>query len=177
MAYLYERQMYLDVANWLRQFLRSRFKTARVEVYDTHRYRLNEVIARKGFQSYFTRGIWQTYDIRADVTGFIISKERLGFVLIECKIQPITIAHLSQLLGYCRVSHPVVAFLISTSGIGEAVNSLILSYGRTDILEYYWERNRHPRALILTKWDSGAKSIDMASVLPPGAISNPIHID
>ena len=169
-------EIYPDIINWLQRFLRERFPRHQIDIRDTHSMALNRFVERHQLTHYFDTKVWQTYDIRADITGFVAQGERLGLVLVECKTTPITIAHISKLWGYCRVAQPSIAYLISTSGIGDAVRSLILSYGRTDILEYHWAHGQDYRSLILAKWDEIAKTIDMESVLPPGALSHPVQI-
>jgi len=169
-------EIYPDIINWLQRFLRERFPRHQIDIRDTHSMALNRFVERHQLTHYFDTKVWQTYDIRADITGFVAQGERLGLVLVECKTTPITIAHMSRLLDYCRVARPSAAFLISTRGVGGAIRSLILSHGRTDILEYYWTRGHRPQSLILAKWDEIAKTIDMVSVLPPGALSYPVQI-
>jgi hypothetical protein len=88
---------------------------------------------------------------------------------VECKTVPVSLVHLSQLLGYCRVALPLQAYLVSTAGAGDAVRALILRYDRTDILEYHWEKGQEPRRIVIAKWDARSKGIDYTSLLPPGS--------
>lgn len=167
-----EVQMYPYVVDWLQKYLESLFSNAKISVYDTHASALNEIISRKGLQKYFDSNIWQTYDIRIDIAGFIVRKNRLDLAFIECKDSSISLSDLSQLLGYCRVANPLIAYLISNKGIGNTLNSLLSTYNRTDILEYHWERGKKPRRMLLAKWNETAKSIDFGTLLPFGAVAN-----
>ena len=170
MAYRNETEMYPDVILWLGRVLRGRFPGCEVDVKDTHASPLNEYIKRNGLQQYFQSDIWQTYEIRVDITAFMVHRERPALVFVECKVIPISLLHVSQLLGYSRVARPLLSCLISTKGIGNAVIGLISRYDRTDILEYYWEKGRQPRSIILGKWDEQTKRVDVSSILPPGAL-------
>lgn len=161
-------QMYPDVVQWLGRFLPDRLPDSRIDVRDTHASPLNEYILRHGLQNYFRGDLWQTYEIRVDVAAFVESDQTLGLVLIECKTVPVSLAHLSQLLGYCRVALPLQAYLLSTHGAGDAVQALILRYDRADILEYHWGKGEKPRQITIAKWDARSKSIDYTSLLPPG---------
>jgi len=169
MSYRNEMQMYPDVVQWLRRFLTGKLPDSHIDVRDTHASPLNEYIRRHGLQNYFRGDLWQTYDIRVDITAFVESDKALGLVLVECKTVPISLAHLSQLLGYSRVALPVQSYLISTAGAGDAVRALILRYDRTDILEYHWEKGQKPRRIVVAKWDARSKTIDYTSLLPPGS--------
>lgn len=169
MNYRNEAQMYPDVVQWLRQFLPGKLPDSLIDVRDTHASPLNEYIHRHRLQNYFRGDLWQTYDIRVDITAFIESDQTLGLVLVKCKMVPVSLVHLSQLLGYCRVALPLRAYLISTHGAGDAVQALILRYDRTDILEYHWGKGEKPRQIVIAKWDARSKSIDYTSLLPHGA--------
>lgn len=169
MAYRNETEMYPDVMDWLARVLRGRFAGCKVDVRDTHASPLNEYIKRNGLQQYFQSDIWQTYEIRVDITAFMVHRERPALVFVECKVIPISLQHVSQLLGYSRVARPLLSYLISTKGIGNAVTGLISRYDRTDILQYDWQKGKMPRTLVLGTWDISTKQLDPASVLPPGA--------
>ena len=172
MGYRNEIEMYPDVITWLGRILREQFSGAKVDVRDTHAFPLNEYIKRNGLQEYFQTDIWQTFDIRVDITAFMFYRERPALVFVECKIIPISLLHISQLLGYSRVAHPLLSYLISTKGIGSAVVGLISRYDRTDILEYEWQKGRVPRTIVLGTWNMGTKNLEPASVLPPGVFAH-----
>lgn len=168
MNYKTEKQMYGDVSRWLYMLLTSKLPNAHIDVRDTHASSLNEYIKRHSLQYYFKDNLWQTYDIRVDLTAFIKSDKNIGLAFVECKIIPISLLHLSQLLGYSRVALPLFSYLISSANIGKAVKSLIMRYDRTDVLEYHWEKGKFPRRIIIVKWDVNSKSVDSTTVLPPG---------
>lgn len=169
MHYRNEIEMYPDAIAWLSRILRERFPGAGVDVRDTHAFPLNKYIKRNGLQQYFQSDIWQTFEIRVDITAFIIHRERPALVFVECKMRPISLLHVSQLLGYSRVARPLLSCLISTRGIGNAVMGLVSRYDRTDILEYDWQKGKTPRTIVLGTWNISAKNLEPASVLPPGA--------
>ncbi len=169
MAYRNETEMYPDVTAWLARVLGSRFPRCEVDVRDTHASSLNEYIKRNGLQRHFRSDIWQTYEIRVDITAFMVHRDRPELVFVECKVIPISLLHVSQLLGYSRVAYPLMSYLISTEGIGNAVAVLISRYDRIDILQYFWEKGKQPRSVILGKWNEQLKEVDVSSILPPGA--------
>ncbi len=170
MSYRNETDMYPDIIKWLGAFLRCRLRGTAIDIRDTHLRPLNEYVQRHGLQKYFEDDIWQTYEIKVDVTAFINRRGKLGLVFVECKLVPISLMHISQLLGYSRVARPLLSYLISTAGIGDSVKALLLRYDRTDILQYYWEKGKQPRSIIVAKWDEQSKSIEASSILPPGAL-------
>jgi hypothetical protein len=168
LAYVNEASLYPEVVAWLDQYLRSQFPAADVNVHDTHAMELSRAILVNGLAAGFATAVWQTYDIRVDITGFVTIGGATNLVLTECKMRPISLRDLSQLLGYCRVASPIGAFLLSPGGIGSAIRSLLLKYDRADVLEYSWPVRSAPRRLVIASWDENGRTIDQSSVLPPG---------
>jgi hypothetical protein len=168
-SYKNEMQMYPDVTRWLKALLTSKLPGYSIEVRDTHASPLNEYIQRHGLQNYFSNDLWQTYDIRVDITAFVKLDSDTGLIFVECKTVPISLLHLSQLLGYSRVALPLFSYLLSSAGIGGTLRSLLTRYDRTDILEYHWQKGQLPRRILVARWDANAKGIDSTSVLPPGS--------
>ena len=161
--------IYPDIMAWLGRVLGRKFPKATVDVRDTRGSSLNHYIRGHGLQNYFHSQIWQTFEIRVDITAFLVYKGQPGLVFLQHKVVPITFFHISQLLGYSRVALPLSSYLVSSTGIGSSVQSLITKYDRSDILEYQWEKGQLPRKIIIAKWDYSSKSIDSNSVLPPGS--------
>lgn len=166
MSYEKEVEIYPDVMNWLQRFLKGRFPKHQIDVRDTHRIPLNRFIERHQLAHYFDTHIWQTYEIRVDVTGFIVGEKRKGLALVECKLAAASLLDFCQLLGYSRVASPLLSFLISPQGISSTLNTLLLEYARDDLLEYYRAPGERPRKIVLAKWISVSKQIEIASAIP-----------
>lgn len=164
-----EQEMYQPVVDWFGTFLGGRLRQASVEVHDTHRFRLSNYIRRHALQEYFDSDIWQTFEIHVDVTGFIRTPKAKGLAFVECKLDPISVGDLSQLLGYSRVAKPLYSYLLSPEGVSAALKSLVLLYDRSDVLEYDWVKGQHPKTIVLAKWLPASRSLDATSILPPGA--------
>jgi hypothetical protein len=166
MKYQREVDMYPEVMDWLQRFLRGRFPKYMIDIHDTHRIPLNRFIERHQLAHYFDTQVWQTYEIRVDVTGFIVGEKRKGLALVECKLGAATLLDFCQLLGYCRVASPLLSFLISPEVLSSGLNMLLMGYDRDDLLEYYRIPGEPPRKIVLAKWDSLAKQIEIASAIP-----------
>ena len=138
MFYRTGNEIHTDVMVWLDRVLRERLPKAKFEVRDTRGCSLNHYVRQNGLLNYFNSNIWQTFEIRVDITAFLMYREQPGLVFVECKPVPVTLLHIYQLLGYSRVALPLSSYLISSKGIGGGVQSLITSYDRSDILEYQW---------------------------------------
>jgi hypothetical protein len=110
-------------------------------------------------------GDWQSWDIRADVLGIVSSKLSTRLAIVECKNRTITLAHLSQLLGYCRVAQPEYAFILSPFGASSMLKRLLQTYGRKDVLEYQHKKGKVPRSLVIARWDAVTKNLDYASLI------------
>ncbi len=166
MKYEKKDEMYPDVMNWLQRFLKGRFPKHQIDVRDTHRMPLGRFVRQHQLLRYFDTLIWQTYEIRVDITGFIVGEKRKGLALVECKLAPASLLDFCQLLGYSRVACPLLSLLISPQGISSAFNTLLLEYARDDLLDYYHDVGERPRKIVIAKWDPSAKQIDVASVIP-----------
>jgi len=124
--------MYNNVKRWLDTLLRS-------------------FIERSGLRSFFTPE-YMTYDIKSDITGIVIKKDHAELILIECKLNKISLRNLSQMIGYSRVVKPRYSLIISPKGLSEPLKKLLTIYNRVDILRY--GRNR---SIAIAKWDYNRK--------------------
>jgi hypothetical protein len=132
-----------------------------VRTYDTHSLQLLNLVVSEGVQTLFPD--YPAYDIKVDVTGLVLSRSGAKFAFVECKIGPITLRDVGQLLGYSLVAQPEISILLSPCGLTDWLSTLLVTLGRTDILTY------GNRSLRLATWDMERKEIEAASVVPRGA--------
>ena len=159
---LNEREMYKPVCFWLESLLAHRNKRARVKAYDTSSVQLYRWLEQNGDESLFPE--YLAYDIRVDVTGVIRTGTSAHLAFVECKLRPIRLKDISQLLGYCRVAQPQTAWIISPSGISPHVSYLLKAYHRYDVLNF--DAAKRIRVAV---WNHARSEIDASSVLPPGS--------
>ncbi len=88
----------------------------------------------------------------------------LALAFVECKVAPITLRDVGQLLGYSLVARPLLSFLVSPSGLSDRLATLLLTFGRHDVLTY--GRNRMIR---LAVWDTARREIDLSTLVPRGS--------
>ncbi len=163
MHYATEKEMYPEVLRWLEDFLHHRHPRAKISVLDASRQPIHRVLRKLELSG--LPGDWQSWDIRADVLGIVSSKVSTRLAIVECKNSGITLAHLSQLLGYCRVAQPEYAFILSPFGASNMLKRLLLTYGRKDVLEYRQREGKVARSLVIARWDPYTKSLDYASLI------------
>ena len=164
MRYESESEMYPDVCRWLKDFLASRFQSADVDVYDLSQTPISRFLRNYNKGQFPPE--WVTWDIRVDVVGFIHHPQELtSLAFVECKNDNLTLAHLSQLLGYSRIAQPLLSFLISPEGFSSSLVSLLQDYHRHDVLEYHWENGRLPRQVVVAKWDMVACNLDRQTMI------------
>ena len=78
---------------------------------------------------------WRTWNIKVDIVGFVHRANKpTDLVFVECKNIKLTLSHLSQLLGYSRIAHPLYSFLISPAGFSRSLFSLLNEYHRHEVL-------------------------------------------
>ena len=164
MKYESEKDMYPDICQWLEDFLNNRFQQADVDVYDLSRTPISRFLSTYNRGNF--PGEWVTWNIKVDVVGFVHHANKpTTLVFVECKNTSLTLAHLSQLLGYSRIAQPLYSFLISPIGFSSALVSLLQEYQRRDVLEYYWESGKMPRQIIVAEWDITACNLNRHTMI------------
>jgi len=170
MPFATEPEMYPAVCEWLQRFLKDRHPKAQVRVFDASRASLARLIKDQGL----VQGLppeWPSWDIHVDIVGFLLAKGETDLAFVECKNTLITLAHLSQILGYSRVAKPRYSFIVSPYGASDALASLLLTFHRIDVLEYHHQPGKLARSIVVAKWDECAKSIDYGSVIAADGVS------
>lgn len=168
-----EKSLYRPIRDWLDEFLRRSCKrNATINSFDTSRQSLSVFIERKGLNKFFHSDLWRTYDIKVDITSFILYDNSVYLAFVECKVHALTLRDLSQILGYSRVALPILSILMSPAGISDSLTSLLKKYDRIDILEYHWPPGRTPWSLIIAQWDTSQNHPLFSSIFPPGALAN-----
>ncbi len=164
MKYKSEKDMYPDVCQWLEAFLKDRFRQADVDVHSLP----HTAISR--FLSTYSRGNfpgeWVTWNIKVDIVGFVHHPNKpTTLVFVECKNTKLTLAHLSQLLGYSRIARPMYSFLISPVGFSRSLVSLLQEYQRRDVLKYRWEPGKLPRQVIVAQWEMIGRNLNRHTMI------------
>jgi hypothetical protein len=162
MSYLSEKEMYPDVMVWLNTYLQHKYRKASINVFDTSREDLCEFLRRRNLSKWFPQS--DTFVIKVDITGVIVSGDLYRLAFVECKTNSISLRDISQLIGYSKVVIPTFAMIISSSGVSPPVNKLMNIYRRYDILSY-----KDDLLVRIATWNRRTKDIDAASVLPHGA--------
>jgi hypothetical protein len=161
MSYRNEKQMYFEVRDWLFGFLKCRHRRHKIIVEITPQTKLYRWLEKKGLHIFFKD--YLTYDIKVDVLGLIHSETKANLAFVECKLNPISLMDVSQLLGYSRVALPKYSIIVSPEYISRPIAELLLKYSRFDVLSY-GENNK----VRIAKWDSTRKTISIESLLPLG---------
>ena len=112
--YLYwllkERDLYEPLTKWLCNYLKKLYPKLEVLTYDTSKHYLSKFMTRNNLVDIYET--YAEYDIKPDIVGFI--KDKKEFVFIEVKIGAIELKNIGQLLGYCCIAKPKIAFVISS---------------------------------------------------------------
>lgn len=156
-----ESDLYPSVIKWFKTLLQEKHKRSIVHVYDTSQVSLWKFLRDNGYYKYFKD--YLTFEIRVDITGIVLRKRSATISFVECKLKPITLKDISQLLGYSRVAIPSHSIIISPRGISSSVSYLLKSFSRYDVLKY--DKDKKIR---IAEWDSSKNEIDISSILPPG---------
>ena len=164
MKYKAEKDMYPDVCQWLEAFLKDRFRRAEVDVHALPHTPISRFLSTYDRGSF--PGEWVTWNIKVDVVGFVHHPNRsTDLVFVECKKNRLTLAHLSQLLGYSRIARPLYSFLISPAGFSASLVSLLQEYHRHDVLEYHSEAGKLPRQVIIAEWEVATRHLNRHTMI------------
>jgi hypothetical protein len=164
MAYRSEKDMYPAVCQWLSVFLRGRHRGAEIRVFDASRKSLARLIQETGLFKNLPAE-WQSWDIYVDVVGFALTAKTTVLAFAECKNEAVTLSHLSQLLGYSRVALPHYSVIIAPQGASDTLRSLLVTFGRTDVLVYHTEKGKLPRSVAVARWDNSSGCLDIGSII------------
>lgn len=159
--YTSESELYPEVIRWFEGYLKEKHQKADIKAYDTSRQDLSEFLRRHKLHLFFPE--FETYVIKVDITAAIKYKNQCDLAFIECKLNPINLKDISQLLGYSRVVKPKYSFIISPGGISTPANTLIKIFKRYDILEY-----QKGAKIKIVQWNKITQEVDISTLLPPG---------
>ena len=155
---------YPDVCQWLKNFLKDRFRHAEIDVQILSHTPISRFLRTYNQDNFPPE--WVTWNIKVDVVGFVHhSNKPTDLVFVECKNTKLTLAHLFQLLGYSRIAQPLYSFLLSPMGFSSQLVSLLQEYQRRDVLEYYWEDGRIPRRVIVAQWDRTTANLNRHTMI------------
>lgn len=130
-------------------------------MYDTHATKLSRFLLRKDLHTHFPE--YKSYEIMTDVTGIVKDGDKVDLVFVECKLQPITLGDISQLLGYSRVALPLCSLLLSPKGISSSVSYLFNTLRRYDVLKY-----ADNKRIVVARWNPQSNDLDFQSIIPRG---------
>lgn len=164
MSYQNEAEMYTDVRAWLTRFLAERNRGARINVFDSSRRSLARLINETGFFQNL-RPEWKSWDVHVDVVGFVRTDTDTQIALVECKLTPLTLSHLSQTIGYSRIVLPELSILISPEGSSSSLQSLLVTYGRTDVLRYSVRDGQVAHSVAVARWNQAGQTIDRGTLI------------
>lgn len=156
-----EPDMYPEVARWLKLFLAERNLEDEVDTFPLGRAKLSSFLESKNLHEFFED--YLTYEIEVDVLGIIRKKEKAQLAFVECKLKPITLRDISQLLGYSKVAQPAHSLIISPEGLSKSVDLLFNTFRRYDVLNYGVGKN-----IKIATWNPVRKEIIASTLLPTG---------
>ncbi|RKU26294.1 hypothetical protein C6499_13625 [Candidatus Poribacteria bacterium] len=156
--------LYPDVSQWLEVFLKDRFQRAEVDVHSLPHTPISRFLSTYDRGSFL--GAWRSWNIKVDIVGFVHHTNKpTDLILVECKNTKLTLAHLSQLLGYSRIARPLYSFLISPVGFSRSLVSLLQEYHRHDVLEYHSEAGKLPRQVIVAQWEMTSRNLNRHTMI------------
>ena len=155
-----EYSLYPVIKGWFNNYLKSKFRKTEIEVFDTHRRTLSKFLQENNFKNNFP--LCDTFEIKVDLTAIIKQKNAINLAFIEVKSGQVRLRDIGQLLGYCKVADPLLAFLISPNWISVPVHHLLINYGKQNILEY------NNKKIVIAEWNEVTNSINFNRIIPRG---------
>lgn len=155
-----EKALYEPISEWFERYLCSKYGKSKVYVWDSHNVYLSKLLQQHNLHRYFQQ--FDTFEIKVDISAVILQNDNAQLGFVEVKSSLIRLAHIGQLLGYCRVANPIEAFLISPFEISNPLHSLLIKYGKLGTLDY--GKNK----IKIAKWKPDANDIEYNSLIPRG---------
>lgn len=154
-----EWELYEPMCNWLKQYIKDKYKGYEVIVIDSHSERLDKTLRKFAIVKEQANGI----DIQIDVLGVAKRKNDVKLFFIEAKKTKLTLRDLGQLWAYCKLIDPEEAFLLSSEGLG-SLAKLLRMFKREDLLDF--GDGKKIKKMQVAKWDVNKKTIDYATICP-----------
>jgi hypothetical protein len=139
-----EQRLYAPVSAWLEKHFSDKYGE-QIKFSDTSSFYLHKFMLDNNLYDVFES--YEEYRIKPDLVGFLLSSKKI--ILAEVKINEMTLKDLGQLRGYCLVSKPEIAILISKEEPSITLKKLlktnkeILSFNDGKIIEIgVWDGNK-----------------------------------
>jgi hypothetical protein len=161
LLYKKESYMYEPVRDWWERFLKERYKRSQVSVSNTSRIVLYKFIQDHHLEAFFPD--YLTYEVEVDVTGIMLTGDKAKLALVECKLAPIALRDVGQMLGYSKVVRPLYSLILSPRGLSDSLTRLLKSFQRFDVLDY-----GNGQRIRLATWSPQRQEVLSDSLLPPG---------
>ena len=154
-----ERELYPDMEQWLRDYLKDNYKGYEIFVRTTSEQNLDVVLDEIGVLKEYPNVIG--IGIQIDVLGVARRKDKTLLFFIEAKKTALNTHDLGQILIYSLICKPEKAFLFSSAGVGSLGRLL---HEREDIAIY--DRGKRLKMVQAARWDIVRKSPDPATTYP-----------
>lgn len=157
----YEYELYVPMCEWLKTYLKEKYRKSEVIVLDSHSEYLDSVLEKYGVIKDFPQVVG--LQIQIDVLGIIKRSDRAEIAFIEAKKTKLNLHDLGQLWAYCKLCNPIEAFLLSSMGLG-SLEKVLKNLRREDMLDY--GEGKKIKKMKVAKWDVIRKCIDNHSIVP-----------
>ncbi|MBU0894664.1 MAG: hypothetical protein KKB88_04435 [Nanoarchaeota archaeon] len=139
-----EQKLYAPVSVWLEKHFSEKYGE-QIKFSDTSSFYLHKFMLDNNLYDVFES--YEEYRIKPDLVGFLLSSKKI--ILAEVKVNEMTLKDLGQLRGYCLVSKPELAILISKKEPSITLKKLlktnkeILSFNDGRIIQIgVWDGNK-----------------------------------
>lgn len=154
-----EEELYEPMANWLKMYLKDKYRGYEIITVDSHKETLERVLGRYGIVNELAVGV----DIQIDVLGIAIKQNIIKLFFIEAKKDNLTIRDLGQLWAYCKLIDPDEAFLLTPADFG-GLKKIIKGFKREDLLDF--GDGRRIKKMKIGRWNLATNSVDTDSIIP-----------
>lgn len=110
-------------------------------------------------------GNYSYCDFSPDILGILkhkTNKDMIELVFLNRSINPISLKEIGEMQCYCRLSNPKEAFLVSTKGLPQEINKLLIDKDISKDLLMYADN----KFITVFTWIEDRNQIDPLSVYP-----------
>ena len=156
-----EVELYEPMCDWLKLYLKEKYKGAVITTIDSHSRYLDMVLEQEGIVEQYPQTVG--LKIQIDVLGIIRKGNTAKIVFIEAKKNKLNLHDLGQLWVYCGLCDPLEAFLLSSEGLG-SLDKILKNLNRVDLLTFGNEKT--VKNMKVAKWDVVKKSVAHETLIP-----------
>ncbi|MHA1303911.1 MAG: hypothetical protein ACTSQE_17090 [Candidatus Heimdallarchaeaceae archaeon] len=153
-----------DFTKTIRQWLVSYLEKMYAENYAIEVFVPESSLSRLSFSGVKSIPNSSSFEFKPDILGVLTNKNNgsVELVFLNRTMSAISLQEIGEILCYCRLANPKVAFICSPKGVPTEINLLLIDDDIQNRLLNYSD----DRCVTVFKWNQLKSEVDLKSVFP-----------